>query len=117
MMPATTEGEKVRFHTLDRATGHHVASRYIDAVTGKPVDENDEVKGYERGDNDFVVLEDDELRPSRWKAPEPSISRLSSGRIRSTGSGSTDRITSSPMTPSANRRSRSSAMRWRKPRP
>ena len=35
MMPATTEGEKVRFHTLDRATGHRVASRYIDAVTGK----------------------------------------------------------------------------------
>ena len=61
MMPATTEGEKVRFHTLDRATGHRVASRYIDAVTGKPVDENEEVKGYERGDNDFVVLEDDEL--------------------------------------------------------
>ena len=61
MMPATTEGEKVRFHTLDRATGHRVASRYIDAVTGNPVDENEEVKGYERGDNDFVVLEDDEL--------------------------------------------------------
>jgi len=61
MMPATTEGEKVRFHTLDRATGHRVASRYIDAVTGKPVDENEQVKGYERGDNDFVVLEDDEL--------------------------------------------------------
>jgi len=61
MTPATTEGEKLRFHTLNRATGHRVASRYIDAETGKTVDEDDEVKGYERGENDFVVLEDEEI--------------------------------------------------------
>ena len=61
MTPATTEGEKVRFHTLNRATGNRVASRYVDAVTGKPVAEDDEVKGYQRGDDEFVVLEDDEI--------------------------------------------------------
>jgi len=117
MMPATTEGEKVRFHTLDRATGHRVASRYIDAVTGKPVDENEQVKGYERGDNDFVVLEDDEIEAVALESISTIDISTFVGRIRSTGSGSTDRITSSRMTPSANRRSRSSAMRWRKPRP
>jgi DNA end-binding protein Ku len=61
MMPATTEGERVRFHTLNRATGNRIATRYIDVVTGKPVAETDEVKGYQRGDDDFVVLEDDEI--------------------------------------------------------
>ena len=61
MTPATTESDKLRFHTLNRATGHRVASRYIDAVTARPVDESDEVKGYERGENDFVQLEDDEI--------------------------------------------------------
>jgi DNA end-binding protein Ku len=61
MMPAITQGEKVRFHTLNRATGHRVESRYIDAETNKPVEEDDEVKGYERGENDYVMLEDDEL--------------------------------------------------------
>jgi DNA end-binding protein Ku len=61
MTPATSEGEKVRFHTLNRATGNRIASRYIDVVTGKPVAEDDEVKGYQRGDDDFVVLEDDEI--------------------------------------------------------
>jgi len=61
MMPATSESEKVRFHTLNRATGNRVVSRYVDAVSGKPVDEDDEVKGYPRGEDDYVLLEDEEL--------------------------------------------------------
>lgn len=61
MTPATTEGEKVRFHTLNRKTGNRVASRYVDAVSGKPVDDDDAVKGYPRGEDDFVILEDEEL--------------------------------------------------------
>ncbi|NEI72909.1 Ku protein [Rhizobium lusitanum] len=61
MAPATTENEKVRFHTLNRTTGNRIVSRYIDNVTGKAVDEDDEVKGYERGEGDYVMLEDDEL--------------------------------------------------------
>lgn len=61
MMPATTESEKVRFHTLNQKTGHRVVSQYVDAVTGKPVEEEDEVKGYPRGEDDYVLLEDEEL--------------------------------------------------------
>ncbi|MFU0505222.1 non-homologous end joining protein Ku [Pseudaminobacter sp. NGMCC 1.201702] len=61
MTPATTENEKVRFHTLSRKTGNRVVSQYVDAVSGKPVDEDDEVKGYPRGEDDYVLLEDDEL--------------------------------------------------------
>jgi DNA end-binding protein Ku len=61
MMPATSENEKVRFHTLNEKTGNRVVSQYVDAVTGKPVDEDEEVKGYPRGEDDFVLLEDDEL--------------------------------------------------------
>lgn len=61
LMPATSESEKVRFHTLNATTGNRVVSRYVDAVNGKPVREEDEVKGYERGEGDYVLLEDDEL--------------------------------------------------------
>ncbi|WP_374303807.1 Ku protein, partial [Paracoccus sp. (in: a-proteobacteria)] len=55
LMPATTEGEKVRFHTLNARTGNRVVSQYVDAETGRPVREEDEVKGYERGENDYVM--------------------------------------------------------------
>jgi DNA end-binding protein Ku len=61
MMPATTENEKVRFHTLNAATGNRVVSRYLDAETRKPVKEDDEVKGYPRAEDDYVLLEDDEI--------------------------------------------------------
>jgi DNA end-binding protein Ku len=37
MMPATSENEKVRFHTLNRETQNRVVSHYVDSVTGKEV--------------------------------------------------------------------------------
>ena len=61
MMPATSEEEKVRFRTLNGKTGNTVVSRYVDAVSGKAVNEDDEVKGYPRGENDYVMLEDEEI--------------------------------------------------------
>jgi DNA end-binding protein Ku len=61
MMPATTESERIRFHTLNSETGNRVQSHYVDAVTGAPVEEDDEVKGYPRGDDDYVMLEDEDL--------------------------------------------------------
>lgn len=61
MMPATSDNEKVRFHTLNRQTHNRVVSRYVDSVTGRPVKEDDEVKGYPRGEDDYVMLEDEEL--------------------------------------------------------
>ncbi|GLK78961.1 Ku protein [Methylopila turkensis] len=61
MTPATSESERIRFHTLNRTTGNRIVSEYVDSVTGKPVDSDDEVKGYERGEDDHVMLEDDEL--------------------------------------------------------
>jgi DNA end-binding protein Ku len=61
MAPATSEAEKVRFHTLNAATGNRVLSRYVDSVSGKPVSEENEVKGYPRGEDEFVLLADDEI--------------------------------------------------------
>jgi DNA end-binding protein Ku len=61
MSPATTETDKVKFHTLNADTGNKVASRYVDAVSGKPVDDDETAKGYERGPDEFIVIEDDEL--------------------------------------------------------
>ena len=59
MTPATTESEKIRFHTINRKSGRRVRSQYVDSVTGKPV--RDEIKGYETSEGQFVTFEDDEL--------------------------------------------------------
>ncbi|MBN9064391.1 MAG: Ku protein [Rhizobiales bacterium 65-9] len=58
---ATTFAEKVRFRTLNRATGHPVKRQYVDSVTGKPVKDEDEVKGFETGDDEYVLVEDKEI--------------------------------------------------------
>ncbi|MBN8939513.1 MAG: Ku protein [Rhizobiales bacterium] len=61
MTPAISESEKVRFHILNRKTGNRAVSQDVDAITEKPVDEDHEVKGYQRGEDDYVMLEDDEI--------------------------------------------------------
>ena len=61
MMPATSESDKVRFHTLNRQTQNRVVSHYVDSVTGKEVRQEDEVKGYQRSEDEYVILEDEEL--------------------------------------------------------
>jgi DNA end-binding protein Ku len=61
MIPAKTENEKVRFHTLNRKTGHRVVSRYVDSVSGRLVEEDQQAKGYARGADDYILFDDDEL--------------------------------------------------------
>ncbi|TWF43977.1 Ku protein [Neorhizobium alkalisoli] len=61
MMSATSESEKVRFHTINKETGNRVMSQYVDSVTGKPVPDSKQGKGYARGENDFVALTEDEI--------------------------------------------------------
>lgn len=61
LSPATTQGEKVRFHTLNRKTGERIHTQYIDAVSGKAVDDEDQTKAYEKGEDDYVILEEDDL--------------------------------------------------------
>lgn len=61
MTPAVSEGEKLRFHILNRNTGNRVVSQYVDSVSNAPVGEDDAVKAYPRGEDDYVTLEDEEL--------------------------------------------------------
>lgn len=61
MTPATSESEKVRFHILNKNTGNRVVSQYIDSVTGRAVKDKHAAKGFERGENDYVILTDEDL--------------------------------------------------------
>jgi DNA end-binding protein Ku len=58
---ATTYAEKVSFRTINRKSGNPVRRQYVDSVSGKPVADEDEVKGYEIADDQFLLIEDDEI--------------------------------------------------------
>jgi DNA end-binding protein Ku len=61
LTPATSEGGRLRFQTLNAATGNPVRSEYVDAETGRVVEDGDQVKAYRQGEDDYVILEDEEL--------------------------------------------------------
>ena len=58
---AASTSERIAFHTVNRATGHRVHREFVDRETGKPVEREDQVKGYEVGDGDYIVLEPKEI--------------------------------------------------------
>jgi len=61
LRPATSEAERVRFHTLNEKTGNRVISRYVDQESKKPVRDQDQAKGFEKAEGDYIILEDEEL--------------------------------------------------------
>lgn len=61
MTPAVSEGSKVRFHNLNRKTHNRVLNQYVDSVTGKAVEDEDQIKGYPKGEDDYVLLEEEEI--------------------------------------------------------
>lgn len=58
---AASESERISFHTLNRKTGHRIQRQFVDSDTGKLVERESQVKGYEVGKGDYVVLTDEDI--------------------------------------------------------
>ncbi|GGF67712.1 non-homologous end joining protein Ku [Azorhizobium oxalatiphilum] len=58
---AVSTSERIAFNTLNRATGNRVKREFVDSETGNPVERDDQVKGYEIENGDFIVLEPEEI--------------------------------------------------------
>jgi DNA end-binding protein Ku len=61
LYPATSDREKIRFHQVNRRTGHRIKMQRVDAETGKVVDYEDVVKGYETDKDTYVSVSKEEL--------------------------------------------------------
>jgi DNA end-binding protein Ku len=62
LFPATSEREKIKFHQINRRTGNRIKYCKLDALTGEPVDDKDNiVRAYEVGKGRYVEIADDEL--------------------------------------------------------
>lgn len=58
---AASTSERIAFHVVNRATGHRVRRLFVDGETGRPVERDQQVKGYEVAEDDYVVLTPDEI--------------------------------------------------------
>ncbi len=58
---AASTSERVAFHIVNRNTGNRVRRVFVDAETGKPVERDDQAKGYETDRGKTIVVEEEEL--------------------------------------------------------
>ncbi|MFL9653057.1 Ku protein [Streptomyces sp. PB17] len=68
-----TEDHTVHFHQLERGTSDRIRNRRVNERTGKEVDADDIVKGYEVSEGEYVVVEPgelDEIAPGRSRTLE-----------------------------------------------
>lgn len=64
---AASTADRVMFHMLNRRTGNRLSREFVDSGTGKPVKDEDEAKGFEIADEDFILLDTEEVADA---APE-----------------------------------------------
>jgi DNA end-binding protein Ku len=82
LYPASSEREKISFHQLNKNTGNRIKYRKVDADTGDEVEASDIIKGYEVGKGEYIEVDPEELRRSRWRANARSKSTSSCPRTR-----------------------------------
>jgi DNA end-binding protein Ku len=58
---AASSSERIAFHTINRATGNRVHREFIDSETSELVERDEQVKGYEVENGEYVVLEPEEV--------------------------------------------------------
>ncbi len=61
LFTAASTSDRIAFHTINRATGHRVSRQFVDSETGKPVEREHQVKGYEVSQGDYIVLDPEEV--------------------------------------------------------
>jgi len=61
MYTAATTSERISLNMVNRKTGHRLKRVYVDEKTDKPVESEDQVKGYETHEGKYVVLEPEEI--------------------------------------------------------
>ena len=58
---AASTSDRIAFHTINRSTGNRVRRIFVDSETEKPVERDEQVKGYETGPDDYIVLTPEEV--------------------------------------------------------
>ena len=61
LFPATSKGERISFHWLNRETGNRLRQLMIDSDTNAPVEREERVRGFQVAKNDYLMIEEQDL--------------------------------------------------------
>jgi DNA end-binding protein Ku len=68
LYPAVAASERIQFRQVNKQTGNRLRQQLVDVVTGEPVQSHNKGRGYEAGDNQFLLVRDDELEAAEQEA-------------------------------------------------
>jgi DNA end-binding protein Ku len=68
LYPALAANERISFRQVNKQTGNRLRHQLVDAVTGEQVQSQDKARGYEVGENKFLLVQDDELEEAEQDA-------------------------------------------------
>jgi DNA end-binding protein Ku len=71
LYPATSAAERLSFRQVNRRTGHRLKHKLVDSVSGEAVDSSHKARGYEVGENEFLLVEDRDIERARSERPPP----------------------------------------------
>jgi DNA end-binding protein Ku len=80
LYPAIDASERVSFRQVNKKTGNHLRQQLVDFVTGEVVEAEDKGRGYEVGENQFLVVEEEELEKAREEARTRPYSAAPTGQ-------------------------------------
>ncbi|MBD9446157.1 MULTISPECIES: Ku protein [unclassified Rhizobium] len=58
---AVSTSDRISFNIINRKTGHRVERQFVDSETGKAVERDDQVKGYQLDNGEYIVIEGEEM--------------------------------------------------------
>ena len=61
LYPAISPAERISFRQVNRETGNRLRQQLVDTVTGQVVPSSERGRGYEVGEDQFLVVRDEEI--------------------------------------------------------
>ena len=68
LYPAISAADRISFRQVHRETGHRLRQQLVDSVTGEVVQSHNKGRGYEVGENQFLIVQDEELQAAQQEA-------------------------------------------------
>src|SRR5262245_32699599 len=68
LYPAIAPAERISFRQVNRQTGNRLRQQLVDSVTGQVMQSHDKGRGYEVGQNQFLMVEEEELESAQQEA-------------------------------------------------
>src|SRR4051812_43851544 len=68
LYPAVAKNERISFRQVNKQTGNRLRQQLVDTITGEAVARDQKGRGYELGEDQFLLVRDDELTAAEEEA-------------------------------------------------